>query len=145
MSGTVARASAGRRLRASLVVGALYDLVFAAILLAAPRAGSIALRIPMPDQQVYLRFTGVFLAALAMFYLLPALHPGRYLGNVVVAVGARTAGAAFLVTAATVFDQPPALLALGAGDAIFALAHAVFLVQAEGGGLLRHYLKGGGA
>ncbi len=131
---------AHRRMRISLVAGSLYDIVFACINLVAPGPGSRLLGIPLPAEQVYLRFTGIFLIILALFYLLPAIHPGRYLGNVVVAIIGRTAGAAFLIAAALAFGQPRAFLLLGAGDLVFAFLHLLFLWRAEGGNPFRHYL-----
>lgn len=132
--------TAHRRLRTSMAAGALYDLVFAVVNLAAPQWGSWLLEIPLPDQQVYLRLSGVFLFALALVYMLPVIHPGEYLGNVVVAIVARTAGAAFFIAAALWFGQPAAFLALGALDLLFAALHLVLLWQAAEGDPLRHYI-----
>lgn len=132
--------AAHRRLRTSMAAGALYDLTFAVVNLAAPQVGSWFLEIPLPDQQVYLRLSGVFLFVLALFYLLPVIHPGQYLGNVVVAIVARTAGAAFLIPAALWFGQPVAFLALGLVDFLFAVLHLVLLWQAGRGDPLRHYM-----
>ncbi|MFQ5701104.1 MAG: hypothetical protein ACE5HU_04600 [Acidobacteriota bacterium] len=136
----VASPGALRWLSVSLFAGSGYDVLFAIINLLVPRWGSRILGIPMPSQEVYLRFTGVFLIVLALFYALPALHPGRYLGNVVVAILGRTAGAVFLCTATLIFDQPRAFLLLGAGDLIFAVLHAVLLARSAGGNFVRHYL-----
>ena len=137
LEGPIERAH--RRLRTSMAAGALYDLTFALVNLAAPQAGSWFLEIPLPEQQVYLRLTGLFLLVLALVYMLPVIHPGEYLGNVVVAIVARTAGAIFLIAAALWFAQPVAFLALGVVDLIFALLHLVFLSQATGGDPLRPY------
>ncbi len=133
--------TAHRRLRITMVAGSLYDIAFAAVNLIAPQLGSAIFEIPLPEEQVYLRFTGIFLIALALFYMLPAIHPGRYLGNVVAAILARTAGALFLIAAATWYGQPRAFLVLGAGDLAFALVHTYYLARAEGGNPLRHYLE----
>jgi len=132
--------AAHRRLRITLLMGSLYDITFAFINLAAPRWGSEFLEIPMPAEQVYLRFTGVFLIMAALFYMLPVIHPGRYLGNVVVAIIGRTLGAVFLFAAALFFAYPPAFILLGAGDLGFAVLHFYYLARAEGGSPLRHYL-----
>lgn len=132
--------AAHRRLRVTMAAGSLYDLTFGLMILFAPHWGSWFLEIPLPSEQVYLRFTGVFLLALALFYMLPVVHPGRYLGNVVVAIVARAAGAMFLIISALAFDQPGAFLLLGAGDLIFAMLHIYYLSRAEGGNPLRHYV-----
>ena len=132
--------TAHRRLRITLTMGSLYDLAFAFINLAAPRWGAEFFEIPMPAEQVYLRFTGIFLIMAALFYMLPVIHPGRYLGNVVVAIIGRTLGALFLFAAALFFAYPPAFILLGAGDLGFAVLHFYYLARAEGGSPLRHYL-----
>jgi hypothetical protein len=136
----MSRAAEHRGLRVSLVAGSLYDAVFAIVNMIAPGLGSSLLGIPLPQEQFYLRFTGVFLLMLAMFYMLPVIHPGRYLGNVVVAIIGRSAGAVFLFVAAIAFGYPSSFMILGAGDLLFAILHAVFLKDAEGGNPLRHYL-----
>src|SRR5215470_7342732 len=100
--------AAHRQLRISLIAGSLYDITFAFIVLLVPGLGAWFFEIPLPEQQIYLRFTGVFLIALALFYMLPALHPRRYLANVVVAIIARTMGAVFLLSAGVWFGQPTA-------------------------------------
>ena len=133
--------AARRHLRITLIMASLYDVTFAIVNMAAPGWGSEFLEIPLPADQVYLRFTGVFLLMAAMFYMLPVLHPGRYLGNVVVAIVGRTMGAIFLVTAALKLGHPPAFVLLGAGDFAFAMAHLFFLARAEGGNPLRHYFQ----
>lgn len=133
--------TAHQRLRVSLVAGSLYDAVFGVILLAAPGFGSWFLDIPLPAQQVYLRFIGVFLFLLALLYMLPVIHPGAYLGNVVVAIVGRAAGAVFLFTATLAYAQPRAFLLLGGADLLFSVLHYHFLRQAAGGNPLRHYAE----
>lgn len=133
--------AAHRQLRVSLVAGSLYDVCFAVVNLVFPEAGGRLLGIPLPEDQLYLRFTGIFLIVLAMFYMLPAIHPGRYLGNVAVAIIGRSLGAIFLFAAVAGWDRPRVFLLLGAGDLFFALVHAVLLWRAEGGNPLRHYLR----
>lgn len=132
--------TAARHLRISMAAGALYDLCFGIVNLAFPVWASGLLQIPLPAEQIYLRFSGVFLFILALVYMLPVIHPGRYLGVVVVAILGRAAGAVFLVSAALLYDQPPAFLILAGGDLFFACAHAFFLWKAKGGNPLRHYL-----
>ena len=138
--GHLTNEAAHRRLRVSMAAGSLYDAIFAIINLFVPQWGAWFFEIQLPDQQVYLRFTGVFLLILALFYMLPVIHPGSYLGNVVVAILGRTAGAVFLLAAALLFAQPRAFLVLGAADFAFAAIHAFYLSRAEGGSVLRHYL-----
>lgn len=131
---------AHRRLRVTMVAGSLYDMVFAIINIAAPGFGSWFLEVPLPAEQFYLRFTGVFLFILALFYLLPVIHPGQYLGNVVVAIIGRGLGALFLIGAVLCFGYPKAFILLGAGDFLFSVFHLYFLTGAEGGNPFRHYV-----
>ena len=132
--------AAHRKLRVTMGAGSLYDFTFAMITLAAPGFGSWFLEIPLPAEQIYLRFTGIFLLMAALFYMLPVIHPGRYLGNVVVAILGRAMGGVFMITAAVAFAQPPAFILLGAGDLVFASLHLYYLARAEGGNPFRHYL-----
>jgi hypothetical protein len=121
-----------RVVRGSMLAGAAYDLAFAFPILLAPARLSGVIGLPMPDQEIYLRFTGVFLLGAAGFYLLPVLHPGRYLGNVVVAAALRAAGGLFLIEAVIAYDQPRPLLVLGALDLTFAGVHYLSLVPFSG-------------
>jgi len=132
--------AAARWLRVGMAAGSLYDLAFAVVLLFLPGIGADFFGIPMPAEQIYLRFIGVFLAILALFYMLPVIQTGLYLGNVVVAILGRSAGALFMFVAVWVYGQPQAFALLGAGDLAFALLHLYFLARAEGGNPFRHYL-----
>ncbi|MBI3447990.1 MAG: hypothetical protein HY049_03595 [Acidobacteria bacterium] len=118
--------------RATMLAGALYDLFFAICILAAPAALAGALGLEMPQQQIYLRFLGVFLAGVPAFYLMPVLHPGRYLGNVVAAALLRALGGVFLVVAVLGYGEPKAFLVLAAADLAFAAVHYLSLVPFAG-------------
>ena len=132
--------AAHRKLRVTLVAGSLYDMVFAVINVAAPGLGSWFFEIPLPAEQLYLRLTGVFLFMMALFYLLPVIHPGEYLGNVVVAIIGRGIGALFLIGAVLIFGYPKAFILLGAGDFLFSVFHLYYLAGAVGKNPFRHYL-----
>ena len=86
-------------IRYGMLAGALYDAAFAIPILAAPDFLAGRLGLPMPDQQIHLRFLGIFLLVTSLFYMMPVLYPGKYLGNVAVAVLGRAMGAAFLMAA----------------------------------------------
>jgi hypothetical protein len=118
--------------RVTMLMGAVYDLAFALPILVAPERLAALLGLPMPEQEIYLRFSSVFLAGLAVFYLMPVLHPGRYLGNVVAAWVVRTLGAVFLATAVLQYHQPRPFLLLGAGDLLLAGLHYLSLVPFAG-------------
>src|SRR5262249_3447741 len=106
-------------LRAIMAAGAIYDVAFALPILIAPEPLAGLLGLPMPAQEIYLRFTAVFLFGLAVFYLMPVVHPGRYLGNVVAAAFLRLIGGIFLVAAVLAYGQPRPFLLLGASDLAF--------------------------
>lgn len=114
-----------RLLRGSLVLGAVYDLVFAAIMVLAPQLTSRALGLPLPGERFYLWVMAVMLAMLASLYLKAAQDPRRYSAVVVVAAAGRCAGAAALAAAA--LDRPDldGLWVLAAADLAFGVAHAV--------------------
>jgi len=118
--------------RYTMLAGALYDLAVAVPLLAAPELLARILGTPMPAEEIHLRFIGIFLIALAIFYLLPVIHPGRYLGNVAAAAAARTMGAVFLIAAVAGYGQPRAYLLLGAIDLAFGGVHYLSLVPFSG-------------
>jgi hypothetical protein len=131
-AGAVSAERAVAVVRYTMLAGAVYDLAFAVPILAAPGWLSEILHVPMPREEVYLRLLGIFLAALALFYLLPAIYPGRYLGNVAAAAAARALGALFLFAAVAAYGQPRPLLLLGAGDLAFAIVHYASLVPLAG-------------
>lgn len=111
-------------LRASLVLGALYDAAFAAAMLLAPGWSSAALGVPLPSPAFYLPLFAVLLLMLAALYLVAADDPERGARIVAVAIVGRLAGAIVLGGAAA--GGLPALWPLAAGDLAFAVAHAAF-------------------
>lgn len=115
-----------RLLQVSLVVGALYDLVFAALMVLAPEVPQRMLGLTPPADAYYLWLIAVFLTMLALFYLLAAYDPVAYEGNIQVAIVGRTLGA--LALFAGTFGRPDlwGLYPLAAGDLFFALAHTAF-------------------
>ena len=121
-----------RLLRWSLTAGAVYDLVFAALLLAAPELPERLLGIPGPGQPVYLWLLAVLLGMLAAFYGLAAFDPVSYKGNILVAIAGRAAAA--VVLAAFALDDPAlrGLHAVAAADAAFAAVHAGLFWKVRG-------------
>ena len=116
-----------RLLRLSLVAGALYDVFFAVIMVAAPRLPEHLLGLPQPGERFYLWLIAVLLVMLATCYLLAAYDPVSYRGNIVIAiVGRATGGLALLF--ATLYGRPDleGLLPLGVADLAFAALHAAF-------------------
>lgn len=115
-----------RLLRATLITGAAYDLVFAALMVAAPEAVARTLRLPLPGERFYLWLTAVLLAMLAALYLKAAHDPRRYSAVIAVAIAGRLLGAAALALAALGRPELSTLYVLAAADAAFGIAHAAF-------------------
>lgn len=115
-------------LRGSLALGALYDLAFALLMVAAPGVPARLLDLPLPplpEGAFYLWVMAVLLTMLSGFYLLAARDTRRYSGNVAVAIGGRLLGGLALGIAAWRLGLD-GLWPLAAADAAFGLAHAAF-------------------
>jgi hypothetical protein len=115
-----------RLLRVSLVAGALYDLSFALLMLAAPEVASRAFGLPLPGAPFYMTFMATVLAMLGLLYLLAARDPRRYSGVIAVAVVGRLLGAAGFAFHAATAPELAGLWPLAAGDAAFGLGHGAF-------------------
>ena len=114
-------------LRASLVAGAVYDLVFAALMVAAPAVPARILALPLPPLPrgaFYLWILATLLAMLAFLYLAAAYDPRRYSAIIAVAIGGRAVGALAFVIAALWGPDLRGLLPLAAADLAFGAAHA---------------------
>lgn len=111
-------------LRGSLVAGGLYDLSFAALMLAAPDLPSRLLDLPVPGERFYLVFMAVTLTMLAAIYFIAAKDPRRYSAVVAVAIGGRLAGAAGFAACAAGRPELAGLWPLAGADALFGLVHA---------------------
>jgi uncharacterized MnhB-related membrane protein len=114
-----------RLLRWSLVLGALYDLAFAAVLVVRPQLPARFLRLPLPGAPFYLAILAVVLAMLAALYLVAARDPRRYSGVVAVAIAGRIAGGVALAWAAWGSPDLAGLYPLAAADLGFGLATAL--------------------
>ena len=114
-----------RLLRASLVLGALYDLVFAVLMVTAPGVLADLFALPLPGAAFYLWLLALLLTMLAALYLIAARDPRRYSGIIGVAVVGRFAGAVVFALAATREPAWAGLWSAAAADAVFGLAHAL--------------------
>lgn len=113
-----------RLLRWSLVAGAVYDFVFAFLMLAAPELPERLLAVPQPGEPFYLWLMAVFLFMVGAVYLLAAYDPISYRGLIPLAILGRTAGAAVLAAGAASGPDLGGLYFLAAGDFAFAVVHA---------------------
>jgi len=115
-----------RLLRLSLVLGAVYDAVFALAMVGAPELPARVFSLPLPGPTFYLWILATLLCMLAALYLLAAHDPRRYSGVVVVAIAGRAVGAAAFAAAAALEPGLGGLVPLAAADLLFAVAHAAF-------------------
>jgi hypothetical protein len=116
-------------LRASLVLGALWDIAFALLLAFAPEASARVFELPLPplpEGAFYLWIFAVVLLMLAAMYLLAARDTRRYSGIVGVAIGGRLLGGLVLLFAALRPQGVPGLVPMAAADLGFGLAHAAY-------------------
>jgi len=115
-----------RLLQVSLIMGALYDLAFAALMVLAPELPQRLLELKPPEDRYFLWLIAVFLTMLAGFYTLAAYDPVAYEGNIQVAILGRSLGA--LALFAGTFGRPDlwGLYVLAGGDLFFALVHIAF-------------------
>lgn len=112
-----------RLLAASLVLGALYDLGFAAIFIAAPEWAARVFRLPLPGAEFYLWLIAIFLTMLAALYLTAAKDLRRYTGIVLVASVGRIAGGVAFALAASRDPSLAGLWPLAFADFGFGLVH----------------------
>ena len=116
-------------LRGSLVVGAVYDLSFAVLMVVAPGVPARLLGLPLPPLPrgaFYLWIMAILLAMLAVLYLLAAHDTRRYSGIVAVAIAGRIAGGLAMAFGALHGPDLGGLWPLAAADLGFGLAHALF-------------------
>lgn len=111
-------------LRASLVLGALYDLAFAVAMCVAPELPARLLDLPLAPE-FFLWVMATCLSMLAALYLVAARDTRRYSAIVAVAIAGRLAGGLLLALAAF-RSGLPGLYPLAAADLVFGLAHTAF-------------------
>lgn len=114
-------------LRASLIVGAIYDLGFAVLMVAAPQVPARMFGLPLPPLPrgaFYLWILATLLAMLAGLYLAAAHDPRRYSAIIAVAIGGRVLGAAAFTAAALRGPDLGGLIPLAAADFSFGAVHA---------------------
>jgi hypothetical protein len=120
----VAPGGSFRALAVSLRVGAVYDFVFAGLMLAAPGLLERVFALPLPGEAFYLRLIAVFLTILGATYLVAARDPERFRPLVASAVLGRLAGAVALADSALGEPRLAGLWGTALGDFAFAVIHA---------------------
>jgi hypothetical protein len=115
-------------LQLTLLIGAVYDIGFGLGILVMPHRLASVLGLPIPEDELYLRFISVFLVGLALTYLLPAVDPERFRPVIWVAVVVRAMGFVFMAAAVALFHRPGVFLLLAAGDLAFAAARTAGLL-----------------
>jgi hypothetical protein len=110
-------------LAASLVCGALYDLLFAALMLLAPQLPARLFALPLPAEPFYLWLLATLLGILAAVYLLAASDLRRYSGLVPIAALGRGLGAFAFGVAAWRWPHLSGLWGAAATDLAFAVWH----------------------
>lgn len=116
-------------LRGSLVLGALYDAVFAVLMIAAPQIPARILKLPLPplpEGAFYLWIMATLLLMLAALYLAAAQDPRRYSAVIAVATAGRVLGALAFAVAAWRHPGLGGLLPLAAADLALGVSHAAF-------------------
>jgi hypothetical protein len=114
-------------LRGSLVAGALYDLAFAVLMVAAPQVPARILNLPLPplpEGRFYLWIMATLLLMLAALYLAAAHDPRRYSAIIAVAIAGRALGAAAFAAAALTSSGLGGLVPLAAADLGLSVLHA---------------------
>jgi hypothetical protein len=114
-------------LQASLVAGAVYDLVFSVLMVVAPGVPARVLGLPLPGAPFYLWVMATLLGMLAVLYLLAARDPRRYSGVIPVAVVGRLLGA-LAFTVAAILDRRllPGIAVLAVCDFALGATPALF-------------------
>ncbi|MCH9646914.1 MAG: hypothetical protein K0U98_01675 [Deltaproteobacteria bacterium] len=105
------------------MAGALYDLIFAGVMVVAPQMPAKLLNLPMPGETFYLWLMAIFLVMLASLYLAAAINPRRYSAIIAVAIVGRIAGAVAFAVAARGRPELSGLYLLATADLAFGLAH----------------------
>lgn len=115
------------RLRASMVVGTVYDLVVGLTIVVALKPLSAVVPIPFPAEPFYARMQGVLLMGLGVFYAFAAMDLERNLRNVAGAVLIRLVGGGYLVGYALAADISWFFHVFGALDLAFGAWHLALL------------------
>jgi hypothetical protein len=128
---TVERSASGYRHLFRLVVwlGILVNLSFAVPAVLSPSWLLRRTGLPMPNQSIWLRDSGMLLLFLSAMYVPAARDPQRYAVNAAVAVVARLVFAVFWLSAVFGARAPRGHLSFGLVDLFFGLAQGSLLLR----------------
>jgi hypothetical protein len=110
-----------RTLGIVLAIGAVYDLLFGAAILAFTRPAAEILGLRVPEDPIYLYLNGIFLLILAAVYGAASRAPRRYPAVAPIAAAGRACGFVLLVWAWH-RGGPSAFLTLGVADLVLGAA-----------------------
>jgi hypothetical protein len=116
-----------RRLRHVIWAAAIVDLVLAGIIFFPPAPILEATRIPIGEPPMYLRFAGLLLVILPIFYMTGARSSALAPPITRVAIAARCLGVVFLLFHVLAEGAPVSFAGFAALDGTFALLHALAL------------------
>ncbi len=107
----------------SLRAGAVYDALFAFLLVVFPVQIAGAFRLPLPGERFYLWLIAVFLLSLGAFYILLARNPAERRDFVRLAIAIRLVGGGVIAAATLGRPDLGGLWAIAAGDLLFGSVH----------------------
>ncbi len=128
---SILRSLALRLLRVSLVLGAVYDLSFAFLMVFLPSWPAQLLSLPLPVEDFYLWLMAILLLMLAALYLAIAYDPWRFFPLALIPAGGRFLGALAFGLAAWGRPDLWGLWVIAAADLIFAIVHGFCLYLAR--------------
>ena len=110
-----------RRLGWVLAVGGAYDIAFGVAILTLARPAAAMLRLPLPEDPVYLYLNGIFLLIVGAVYVAASREPERYPAVAPISAVGRVLG--FVLFAwAWRGGRPTTFLALGLADLALGIA-----------------------
>lgn len=121
-----------RILRAVMLGVAAFDLILGLLMLAAPRALSALLGVPLPAEMFFVWLAGMLQAGLAAAYLVGGWRPAQYVGNVWLAAVMRLLMAALLVFIGTTQGLFVFTL-LGVVEVPLGISHAAYAARLRRG------------
>lgn len=117
-------ATANRRQRAILRIGAVYDAGFGVPILAVPALLMNTMALPMPNiGEIWLRLDGIFLIILGIIYWIMSGDPQRYLAMVGVILLGKVTSIIFYLTYVFAFGESKTLVLFASLDAVMFALH----------------------